>query len=286
MTIKIAEEAANGHGEPCYYCGEPCNSLAGDPGLWPIPLAHKDDPGCVKRHHIRCVSERLIENLAPSSEDGAWARWHNTSVEDLGEFYTRWLERLTGHGLSKADVATVLSLLELEAVGERAKARDADRRRAAPIQMILHCPLCGTQHVDAPNAADGWSNPPHRSHKCGSCGTIWRPADVATEGVEKIQTRGKGDTWNGEVVVPGQRHWVYAATEACRDLVNLVPDGAEYWNREHLIDMMRKIPSLSPTKANRWLGWIQACICFYRVATLQDLKEINRKEADRAAPSV
>jgi hypothetical protein len=51
-----------GHGKPCYYCGEPCNCLHGNPGLWAIPLCHADDPGRVKWHHIRCVTRRLIEN--------------------------------------------------------------------------------------------------------------------------------------------------------------------------------------------------------------------------------
>jgi hypothetical protein len=52
-----------GNNKPCYYCGKPCNSLAGDPSKWPIPLCHSDDPGKVKWHHIGCVSERL-EQLA------------------------------------------------------------------------------------------------------------------------------------------------------------------------------------------------------------------------------
>jgi hypothetical protein len=51
-----------GHGEACYYCGEECNSLAGNPGRWPIPLTHPDEPGVVKWHHIRCVSERLSDD--------------------------------------------------------------------------------------------------------------------------------------------------------------------------------------------------------------------------------
>jgi hypothetical protein len=38
-----------------------------------------------------------------------------------------------------------------------------------------------------------WDNPPHRSHFCHGCGTIWRPADVSTVGVAAIQTRGKAD---------------------------------------------------------------------------------------------
>jgi hypothetical protein len=62
-----------------------------------------------------------------------------------------------------------------------------------PIPMILFCPRCGIQHFDAPEPERGWTNPPHRSHLCASCGTIWRPADVTTTGVAKIETRGSAD---------------------------------------------------------------------------------------------
>lgn len=64
-----------------------------------------------------------------------------------------------------------------------------------PIPMILHCPTCGAQHIDAPEPDKGWTNPPHRSHLCHDCGTTWRPADVPTTGVHHIRTVGKGDTW-------------------------------------------------------------------------------------------
>lgn len=74
-----------------------------------------------------------------------------------------------------------------------------------PIDMVLFCPNCGKQHIDAPDwmpvasktefAPLKWDNPPHRSHLCHSCGTIWRPADVPTNGVEHTQTKGKADTW-------------------------------------------------------------------------------------------
>ena len=73
---------------------------------------------------------------------------------------------------------------------------------AAPIPMVLHCPECGLQHVDEAVAERdedgrqiGWTNPPHRSHLCHGCGCIWRPCDVATEGVSAIATAGTADTW-------------------------------------------------------------------------------------------
>ncbi len=86
-----------------------------------------------------------------------------------------------------------------------------------PISMILHCPVCHKQHIDTPRACgytecseasmcfcagmgepdrcERWTNPPHRSHLCHFCGCVWRPADVATTGVERIITEGKADTW-------------------------------------------------------------------------------------------
>ncbi|PTT41475.1 hypothetical protein DBR23_05880, partial [Acidovorax sp. HMWF018] len=71
----------------------------------------------------------------------------------------------------------------------------------APIDMVLFCPACGTQHIDAseppvefePGAAQ-WNNPPHRSHLCHGCGHIWRPADVPTNGVKAVKTTGKADS--------------------------------------------------------------------------------------------
>ncbi|HWV44912.1 MAG TPA: hypothetical protein VN039_02615 [Nitrospira sp.] len=76
-----------------------------------------------------------------------------------------------------------------------------------PIDMVLHCPSCGKQHIDAPESeltayADGhetvWRNPSHRSHLCHGCGHIWRPADVATNGVQAIKTKGKNDSASAE----------------------------------------------------------------------------------------
>ncbi|WP_180541405.1 hypothetical protein [Nevskia soli] len=85
--------------------------------------------------------------------------------------------------------------------------------RAEPISMVLYCPNCGAQHIDAPESEPGriissgpgagraiapkvtWANPPHRSHLCHACRCIWRPADVPTIGVECTKTEGKADTW-------------------------------------------------------------------------------------------
>ena len=68
-------------------------------------------------------------------------------------------------------------------------------RREEAINMILFCPSCGLQHVDEPDErTPGWTNPPHRSHLCHGCGHVWRPADVLTNGVREINTKGKADS--------------------------------------------------------------------------------------------
>lgn len=81
-----------------------------------------------------------------------------------------------------------------------------------PIDMVLHCPKCGLQHIDSVEESDryraavcevagvveskpkAWENPPHRSHLCHGCGHIWRPADVSTNGVQAVNTKGKKDS--------------------------------------------------------------------------------------------
>ena len=49
-----------------------------------------------------------------------------------------------------------------------------------PIPMILHCPDCRARHVDAGEFA----TKVHHTHSCQSCGLTWRPAVVATVGVQ------------------------------------------------------------------------------------------------------
>lgn len=70
-----------------------------------------------------------------------------------------------------------------------------------PIPMVLHCPACRFQHVDAADehrltcsynlgaSCDCglyWTNPPHRTHLCKACGHLWKPANVATTGVQEL----------------------------------------------------------------------------------------------------
>lgn len=73
-----------------------------------------------------------------------------------------------------------------------------------PLPMILHCPVCGEQHIDEPDPANGWLNPPHRSHECQSpgCHFIWRPADVPTTGVQHLKSVGSADAVDFRATAP------------------------------------------------------------------------------------
>lgn len=94
-------------------------------------------------------------------------------------------------GLSEKDRAMVEAIKgEMRALLQAARSEG----QGPPVAMILHCPACGVQHLDEPDEVSGWTNPPHRSHLCFACGHIWRPADVPTNGVAAIKTKGAADS--------------------------------------------------------------------------------------------
>lgn len=70
INVEILEEntelkqRADLHHRACYYCGEACNPLAGNPGFWPVVVCFKEEPGVPKACHSACVSARLSENAA------------------------------------------------------------------------------------------------------------------------------------------------------------------------------------------------------------------------------
>lgn len=50
----------------------------------------------------------------------------------------------------------------------------------APVPMLLWCPACKHRHLDAGEFA----TKAHHTHSCQKCGLTWRPAVVATVGVQ------------------------------------------------------------------------------------------------------
>jgi len=113
------------------------------------------------------------------------------SADDSGEAGV--VRDATGHAVLVTDPDTELPD---EIAGELARAIVAIVNTAGgvPIDLVLFCPACGTQHVDGPAPDKGWTNPSHRSHLCHACGHVWRPADVPTNGVRAVKTRGQADS--------------------------------------------------------------------------------------------
>ena len=58
-----------------------------------------------------------------------------------------------------------------------------------PIPMILHCPSCRVRHIDTGE----YASKHHHTHACQSCGMVWRPAIVATVGVQFLPGFKNGD---------------------------------------------------------------------------------------------
>lgn len=51
---------------------------------------------------------------------------------------------------------------------------------ADPVPVLLICPSCYRRHIDEGD----WATKPHHTHACQHCGNVWRPAIVATVGVQ------------------------------------------------------------------------------------------------------
>lgn len=149
------------------------------------------------------AKKRILDGIHPNSQQRV-GHVVRLNVRDVQELYNAW---------QSADAAMRRYHSENEELRSRI------RRLEKPIDMVLFCPACGLQHVDEPERPrnefpytqdkDGirhpvkiepavtpeWTNPPHRSHLCHECGHIWRPADVATNGVTSIKTSSQADVY-------------------------------------------------------------------------------------------
>lgn len=78
------------------------------------------------------------------------------------------------------------------------------------------------------------------------------------------------------------RHWVFDAAEAHRPMANALTMGDRKNESKHILWMLDQIKDagFSPTKACRWLGWIQASLYVDGVASLDALKSINKAASD------
>lgn len=67
------------------------------------------------------------------------------------------------------------------------KTIEARRTGEVPLDIILFCPKCHKQHIDAPDERTPlWTNPPHKKHLCHYCGELFKPANVCTNGIARL----------------------------------------------------------------------------------------------------
>ena len=146
---------------------------------------------------------------------------HTSGAADLLELIEAYAEarQRQGHSSYNAQTSAALQAVKAALAAGQAAAAQPDDMGYKSIDMVLHCPKCGMQHIDKDNyeelrieAAElgvdregdrelerwieerEWPNPPHRSHLCASCKHIWRPADVCTNGVLAVKTKGQEDS--------------------------------------------------------------------------------------------
>jgi hypothetical protein len=86
-------------------------------------------------------------------------------------------------GVQDADVRvmreSVLLVESLSTSGAMGRS-SAPPEAPQPVPMLLWCPECGERHVDVGERA----TKRHHTHACQYCGMSWRPAIVATTGVQ------------------------------------------------------------------------------------------------------
>jgi hypothetical protein len=146
--------------------GDPCVREPERPSATPETRMERHAAGALTDAAIDAWAERFTTALAEVQEPDVTARL-------VGEAQT-WLRRCA------ADPLAVVALAEAHV----SRGRMLDMRTAqlteAPIPMVLHCPECRGRHVDK----GPFATKPHHTHSCQSCGFTWRPAVIATVGVQ------------------------------------------------------------------------------------------------------
>jgi hypothetical protein len=117
-----------------------------------------------------------------------------SAADDSRRFWRDRADKTFPEAVARAEAIAWKMISEAEAKG-----RKEVEAWKAPIPMLLYCPNCGAQHIDAPQPEKGWTNPPHKSHECQHCfgpdgdGYTWRPCDRPTNGVAALTTKGAND---------------------------------------------------------------------------------------------
>ena len=116
-------------------------------------------------------------------QGGRWFRGSFERIDSKGDAVVAM--RCSAHS-TPANIVLPVSSMRIRPPGQddvgalEAVPRQVASEAHAPIPMILTCPSCSTRHIDEGEFA----TKPHHTHACQSCGMCWRPAIVATCGVQ------------------------------------------------------------------------------------------------------
>ena len=195
---------------------------------------------------------------------------------------------------------------------------ELERKLAMAVDMLLFCPNCFEQHVDeaTPDVCElcghseqshrwridhkrdmdkatwchdceckdftPWLNPPHKSHRCTECNHVWRPADVPTNGVQKLETSGKADGSARPVAFANGKDFddsvataTKRLTEYVKDLENTAPVRRETINR--LIHHRNENKRLTDENARLREGEAKARAMLKEVALHHTVRDHARK---------
>lgn len=194
----------------CFHCDERFTDEA--KALLHFGSTEYQKPGCqIPLEEYRAMEQRLVayasEDTALHREmEGKLAEHQLALVRAEERGYSRGLQDAHGvcetcHGSGQVKAMTRHLGPDDYGVEVTCGTCGGTGDRKTPLDMVLFCPECNTQHIDHPEPGwpfpprkQAWDNPPHRSHLCGACGHQWRPADVPTNGVQSVRTKGRDDS--------------------------------------------------------------------------------------------
>lgn len=147
------------------------------------------DPRDAFKAAIRNVARHVRHNMAGSDERKEEKDVQVGRVPDRAERLRSVLELLAERLGGQADIAALTNNIGDQPLIDHLLQGSATLVQrmgelAAPVPMLLWCPLCHTRHIDEGEFA----TKPHHSHSCQNpeCGLTWRPAVKATVGVKTL----------------------------------------------------------------------------------------------------
>lgn len=102
---------------------------------------------------------------------------HQATRDALNQIHT---ERALVHELRVEHAALDAKIADQAKVIGYAKRELEKPVCVTPVPMFLTCPMCSARHIDE----DVFATKVHHTHSCQNCGLSWRPAIVATVGVQ------------------------------------------------------------------------------------------------------